>query len=144
MIPVPPRSTRTDTLFPYTTLCRAPGLRSVRDESGEICPPGVVGGIFFAPEAATRFHYVGADPRLDGEGRMSLGDLGYLDDDGYLFLSDRRTDLILRGGANIYPAEVEAALVEHPAVRDAVVLGLPCEDYGARVDRKRTRLNSSY
>src|SRR3546814_13884600 len=64
---------------------------------------------------------------------MSLGDLGYLDDDGYLFLSDRRTDLILRGGANIYPAEVEAALVEHPAVRDAVVLGLPCEDYGARV-----------
>src|SRR3546814_3260992 len=98
MIPVPPRSTRTDTLFPYTTLCRAPGLLSVRDESGEICPPGVVGEIFFAPEAATRFHYVGADPRLDGEGRMSLGDLGYLDDDGYLFLSDRRTDLILRGG----------------------------------------------
>src|SRR3546814_14183000 len=64
---------------------------------------------------------------------MSRGVLGYLDDDGYLFLSDRRTDLILRGGANIYPAEVEAALVEHPAVRDAVVLGLPCEDYGARV-----------
>src|SRR3546814_12852922 len=90
-----------------------PGLLSGRDESGEICPPCVVGEICFAPEAATRFHYVGADPRLDGEGRMSLGDLGYLDDDGYLFLSDRRTDLILRGGANIYPAEVEAALVEH-------------------------------
>src|SRR3546814_15954039 len=103
MIRRPPRSTRTDTLCPYTTLFRSvyagtegaamlitgedwlrkpgsvgqapPGLLSVRDESGEICPPGVVGEIFFAPEAATRFPYVGADPRLDGEGRMSLGDL---------------------------------------------------------------------
>src|SRR3546814_9480492 len=73
---------------------------------------------------------------------MSLGDLGYLDDDGYLFLSDRRTDLILRGGANIYPAEVEAALVEHPAVRDAVVLGLPCEDYGARSEEHTSELQS--
>jgi len=110
-----------------------PETLSVRDEEGNACPPGVVGEIFFAPETATRFHYVGADPRLDAEGRMSLGDLGYVDEDGFLFLSDRRTDMILRGGANIYPAEVEAALVEHPAVRDAVVLGLPCDDYGARV-----------
>ncbi len=110
-----------------------PEALSVRDERGEACPPGVIGEIFFAPESATRFHYIGADPRMDDKGWMSLGDLGYLDEDGYLFLSDRRTDLILRGGANIYPAEVEAALIEHPAVRDAVVLGLPCEDYGARV-----------
>jgi bile acid-coenzyme A ligase len=110
-----------------------PEALSIRDEAGNLCPPGVVGEIFFAPETATRFHYVGADPRLDGAGRMSLGDLGMLDEDGYLFLSDRRTDMILRGGANIYPAEVEAALAEHPAVRDAVVLGLPCDDYGARV-----------
>jgi bile acid-coenzyme A ligase len=110
-----------------------PGALSVRDEEGNPCPPGVVGEIFFAPETATRFHYVGAATRLDGDGRMSLGDLGYLDSDGYLFLSDRRTDLILRGGANIYPAEVEAVLIEHAAVRDAVVLGLPSEDYGARV-----------
>jgi bile acid-coenzyme A ligase len=106
---------------------------SVRDEAGEACAPGVVGEVFFAPEAAARFHYIGAEPRLDAGGRMSLGDLGWLDEDGYLYLSDRRTDLILRGGANIYPAEVEAALIEHPAVCDAVVLGLPCEDYGARV-----------
>lgn len=110
-----------------------PGALSVHDDSGGVCPPGVVGEIFFAAEAATRFHYIGAEPRLDGEGRMSLGDLGWLDEDGYLYLSDRRTDMILRGGANIYPAEVEAALIEHPAIRDAVVLGLPCEDYGARV-----------
>ncbi|WP_066808401.1 AMP-binding enzyme [Sphingomonas asaccharolytica] len=93
----------------------------------------MVGEIFFAAETATRFHYIGADPRLDREGCMSLGYLGYLDEDGYLFLSDRRTDMILRGGVNIYPAEVEAVLVEHPAIADAVVLGLPSEDYGVRV-----------
>lgn len=110
-----------------------PEALTVRDEDGNICPPNVIGEIFFAAETATRFHYIGGDTRLDGEGRMSLGDLGYLDEDGYLFLSDRRTDMILRGGANIYPAEVEAALIEHPAICDAVVVGLPCEDYGARV-----------
>jgi bile acid-coenzyme A ligase len=111
----------------------APEALTILDDSGKPCPPGVVGEIFFAADAATRFHYVGAEPRLDDEGRLSLGDLGHLDDDGFLFLADRRTDLILRGGANIYPAEVEAVLVEHPGVGDAVVLGLPCEDYGARV-----------
>jgi bile acid-coenzyme A ligase len=111
----------------------APGALSIRDEDGRLCPLGVVGEIFFAPEAATRFHYIGAEPRLDGEGGMSIGDLGCLDEDGYLFLSDRRTDMIVRGGANIYPAEVEAALVEHPAISDAVVVGLPCDEYGARV-----------
>ena len=64
---------------------------------------------------------------------MSLGDLGYTDAENFLFLCDRRTDLIVRGGANIYPAEVEAALMEHPAVLDAVVVGIPSEEYGARV-----------
>jgi len=111
----------------------APEAVSVRNEAGELCPPGVIGEIYFNAEAATRFHYNGAEPRLDASGRLSLGDLGYLDEDGYLFLSDRRTDLIIRGGANIYPAEIEAALIQHPAIRDAVVLGLPCEEYGARV-----------
>jgi len=123
-----------DWLLKPGSVGKAPsGGLSIRDERGNICPPGVVGEIFFAAETATRFHYIGADPRLDREGCMSLGDLGYLDEDGYLFLSDRRTDMILRGGVNIYPAEIEAVLVEHPAIADAVVLGLPSEDYGARV-----------
>lgn len=112
---------------------KAPPGMTIRDEQGKECPAGTVGEIFFAAEAASRFHYIGAEARLDGEGRLSIGDLGWLDADGWLFLSDRRTDLIIRGGANIYPAEVEAALVEHPAIRDAVVLGLPCEEFGARV-----------
>ncbi len=106
---------------------------AILDESGNRCAPGEVGEIFFAPEATERFHYIGAEPRTNGAGYMSLGDLGYLDEDDYLFLSDRRTELILRGGANVYPAEVEAALIEHPAVIDAVVVGLPCEELGARV-----------
>lgn len=111
----------------------APDTITVRDARGEVCPPGEVGEIFFPRASAERFHYIGAAQRLDGGGRLSLGDLGYVDADGYLFLADRRTDLVIRGGANIYPAEVEAALDEHPAVAAAVVIGLPCEEFGHRV-----------
>ncbi len=106
---------------------------AILDEMDQTCAPGEVGEIFFAAETTERFRYIGAEPRIDGKGRMSLGDLGYVDEDDYLFLSDRRTDLIIRGGANIYPAEVEAALIEHPAVIDAVVVGLPCDELGASV-----------
>ena len=59
--------------------------------------------------------------------------MGHVDKDGYLFLADRRSDLILRGGANIYPAEVESALDEHPAISSCAVIGLPDEDFGERV-----------
>lgn len=110
----------------------SPGTLTVREEDGAECPPNVVGEIFFPAQAGERFHYLGAEVRRDADGRLSLGDLGHIDEAGYLFLSDRRTDLIIRGGANIYPAEVEAALIEYPAVRDAVVIGLPCEEYGSR------------
>lgn len=110
-----------------------PELVTILDEDGTPCPPGVIGEIFFGGDAGTRFHYIGADAKLDGAGRLSLGDLGYIDEDGYLFLSDRRSDMIIRGGANIYAAEVEAALSEHPDVADAVVIGLPCDDLGQRV-----------
>ena len=86
------------------------------------------------PEAGpgTTYHYIGAEPtRVDGW--ESLGDLGWMDAEGYLYLADRRTDLILRGGANVYPAEVEAALDAHPRVRSSAVIGLPDEDLGQRV-----------
>jgi bile acid-coenzyme A ligase len=66
-------------------------------------------------------------------GWESLGDVGWLDADGFLYLGDRLTDMILSGGANIYPAEVEAALQEHPDVRSCAVIGLPDDDLGNRV-----------
>jgi acyl-CoA synthetase (AMP-forming)/AMP-acid ligase II len=59
--------------------------------------------------------------------------VGYLDEDGYLFLTGRATDMIISGGVNVYPAEVEAVLLSHPAVRDAAVVGLPDEEFGERI-----------
>jgi bile acid-coenzyme A ligase len=66
-------------------------------------------------------------------GWESLGDIGWFDEDGYLYLADRRTDMILVGGSNVYPAEIEAALEEHPAVQSVAVIGLPDDDFGATV-----------
>ena len=70
---------------------------------------------------------------IDAEGWLATGDLGYLDDDGYLFLVDRKKDLILRGGYSVYPREVEEALYEHPDVLEAAVIGLPDETLGEEV-----------
>ncbi len=111
----------------------APGTLSILRPDGEPCAPGEVGEIFFPHDAQARFQYVGASVTSDAQGRFSLGDLGYADDDGYLFLADRRSDLINRGGANIYPAEVEAVLDQNPTVANSVVIGLPCQEYGQRV-----------
>ena len=75
------------------------------------------------------YHYVGATAK-SRDGWESLGDMGYLDEEGYLYLADRQGDMILCGGANVYPAEVEAAIEAHPAVRSSAVIGLPDEDLG--------------
>jgi bile acid-coenzyme A ligase len=64
---------------------------------------------------------------------MSVGDMGWVDEDGYLFVADRRVDLIITGGSNVYPAEVEAVLSRHPDVDDVVVIGLPDPEWGKRV-----------
>jgi bile acid-coenzyme A ligase len=109
------------------------GTMKITDESGLELPAGEVGEIWMKPpEGRATYQYIGADARVR-DGWESLGDLGWMDDDGYLYLADRRTDLILAGGANIYPAEVEAALMEHPAVASCAVIGLPDEDLGQRV-----------
>src|SRR5207249_6933451 len=76
----------------------------------------------------------GADqPRMSADGFCTVGDLGYLDEDGFLYLVDRRVDLIISGGANVYPAEVEIALMDHPKIADVVVIGLKDEEWGRRV-----------
>jgi len=98
-------------------------------------PPGEVGEVFsrFAGGPA-QYRYLGAAAlETVGDGFASVGDMGHLDDEGYLYLADRRVDLVISGGANVVPAEVEAALTRHPAVRDAAVIGLRDDDLGRRV-----------
>jgi bile acid-coenzyme A ligase len=99
-------------------------------------PAGTIGEIFFHPANQTEptYRYIGSPPaKSTPDGFASVGDLGYVDEDGYLFIVDRRVDMIVSGGANVYPAEVEAALTEHPAVTDAAVIGLTDDEWGRRV-----------
>ena len=108
----------------------AAGEMVVRDAEGKDLPPGEVGEIWMRPPpGVTTYRYLGATAN-ERDGWESLGDMGHFDADGYLYLADRRGDMILVGGSNVYPAEVEAALVEHPLVVSAAVIGLPDEDYG--------------
>jgi bile acid-coenzyme A ligase len=102
---------------------------------GAVLPPDEIGLIQLrAPEQdRPTYRYLGAVSAATPDGWDTLGDIGSIDALGYLTLADRRTDLILRGGANIYPAEVEAALESHPAVGSSAVIGLPDEDLGERV-----------
>lgn len=111
----------------------APGTLRILREDGSEADAGEIGEVNFPAAGAGKFRYIGAEKKVDAAGGYSIGDLGHLDADGYLFLADRRSDLILRGGANVYPAEVEAALDEHPLVSSSVVIGLPSEDLGERV-----------
>ncbi|HUY62883.1 MAG TPA: AMP-binding protein [Acidimicrobiales bacterium] len=114
-----------------------PGL-SVRilDEDGEQQPVGEVGAIYISAFAGRGFEYHNAPEKTRSawrDGYFTVGDMGWVDEDGYLFLADRRTDLILSGGVNVYPAEVETALLEDSDVVDAAVFGLPDERMGQRV-----------
>jgi bile acid-coenzyme A ligase len=109
-------------------------LRIIGEDGNDVAP-GETGEIYFLPNdgPGTTYHYLGAEPKRRADGWESLGDIGRLDADGYLYLGDRLADMILRGGANIYPAEVEAAVSAHPKVRSCVVVGLPDAEFGQRV-----------
>jgi len=112
------------------------GMRiKILDDDGAERPTGETGLVYLEPTQPT-FEYLG-DPELTASvhsGRaFTLGDVGYLDDDGFLFLRDRAKDMIISGGVNIYPAEVEGALTTHPAVRDVAVIGLPDPEWGETV-----------
>jgi long-chain acyl-CoA synthetase len=114
-----------------------PGLTvRILDDAGNEVERGEVGTVYVSAFGGHRFQYHDDPDKTQAawrDGYFTVGDLGWLDEDGYLFLADRRTDLILSGGVNIYPAEVEAALVEDPEVVDAAVFGLPDERMGQRV-----------
>jgi long-chain acyl-CoA synthetase len=109
---------------------------SIVDDDGNDLAPGEVGTIYCRrPDGAPEYH---GDPdktasmRLP-DGRFTVGDLGWLDDDGYLYLADRRVDLILVAGSNVYPAEIEAVLSEHPSVADVAVFGIPDPEWGEQI-----------
>jgi long-chain acyl-CoA synthetase len=112
-----------------------PGV-SIRilDETGAAMPAGET-GLIYVFNHMLMAGYLGEDgsAALWTDGYLSVGDIGHLDADGYLYLSDRRTDLIISGGVNVYPAEVEAVLESYPGIHEACVVGTGDEEWGARV-----------
>ncbi len=114
-----------------------PGLTlKVLDDDGQELDPGEIGTIYVSSLSGYGFEYHNAPDKTAEawrDGYYTVGDMGWLDEDGYLFIADRRVDLIISGGVNIYPAEVEQALAEHDEVVDAAVFGLPDERMGQRV-----------
>jgi fatty-acyl-CoA synthase len=111
------------------------GTPHILDDDGRELPSGEPGQVWF--EGAVEFDYLG-DPAKTAEttspqGWRTVGDIGWLDEEGFLYLTDRRAFTIIRGGVNIYPQEIEDALLEHPQVLDVAVFGIPDEDFGERV-----------
>jgi acyl-CoA synthetase (AMP-forming)/AMP-acid ligase II len=113
------------------------GVIHICDDDGRELPPGHPGLIYF--EGGWDFRYHGDDSKTrdsrhpDHPGWSTLGDIGYLDEDGYLFLTDRKTFMIISGGVNIYPQEIENLLITHPKVADAAVIGVPNAEMGEEV-----------
>jgi bile acid-coenzyme A ligase len=115
----------------------------IADDQGAPLENGAIGLVYLRPAAppgavpvasSSIYTFLGAKRHASiMDGFETVGDLGYIDDDGYLYIVDRRVDMIVTGGANVYPAEVEGVLAEHPAVQDVAVIGLPDEEWGRRV-----------
>ncbi|WP_375690121.1 AMP-binding protein [Pseudooceanicola sp. LIPI14-2-Ac024] len=112
------------------------GELHICDEAGRELPAGEIGTIYFGGGSTFEYHN---DPEKTAGSRhptqpwSTIGDVGYVDDEGYLYLTDRKSFMIVSGGVNIYPQEVEALLLTHPAVEDAAVFGVPNEDFGEEV-----------
>jgi bile acid-coenzyme A ligase len=108
------------------------GEMRVLDANGVEVSPGTVGEIWMrrGVDAPPSYRYIGAKAKSKPDNWESLGDMGSIDAEGYVYLTDRDTDMILVGGSNVYPAEVESALDEHPGIGSSCVIGLPDEEYG--------------
>ncbi len=107
----------------------------ILDEDGGDVPAGQTGLVYMKMGASTFDYYKDEEKTLASRARgmFTVGDIGYLDADGYLFLCDRKSDMIISGGVNIYPAEIESALSAHPAVDDVAVFGIPHEEWGEEI-----------
>jgi long-chain acyl-CoA synthetase len=111
-----------------------PGIEiRILDDDGQILPVGATGLVYIVPAGGARFHYHDDAAKTDGawrDGAFTVGDIGYVDEDGYLFLTDRASDMVISGGVNIYPREIEDVLYTHPAVVDCAVFGVPDARFG--------------
>jgi len=107
----------------------------ILDEDGVEVPQGELGGVYF--EGGGKFEYLGDQDKTRAsqsrEGWSTLGDVGYVDAEGYLYLTDRKSFMIISGGVNIYPQEAENALISHPKITDVAVFGVPNEEFGEEV-----------
>jgi long-chain acyl-CoA synthetase len=115
-----------------------PGSMTARAPDGSILPPGEHGVLYTATlPGVAPFRYKDDEQKTAeayaDDGTFTVGDLGYLDEDGYLYVTGRQGDMVISGGVNVYPAEVEERLLAHPAVVDAAVIGLPDDEWGERV-----------
>jgi long-chain acyl-CoA synthetase len=105
----------------------------ILDADRKPCPPGEIGMIYVKQPAYPDFTYNNnqlARREIEHDGLIHIGDLGYLDDDGYLYVCDRSSDMVISGGVNIYPVEIENVLINHPGVSDCAVFGIPDDEYG--------------
>jgi long-chain acyl-CoA synthetase len=105
----------------------------ILDDDGRALPPGVPGLIYARNQAYPDFTYLNrgdARREMERDGLMTVGDVGYFDADGYLFVCDRKADMVISGGVNIYPAEIEAVLITMPGVADCAVFGIPDAEFG--------------
>jgi long-chain acyl-CoA synthetase len=113
------------------------GTLHICDDHGDELPAGQQGAVYF--EGGWDFHYLGDEAKTRDSRNprhpawSTLGDVGYLDEDGYLFLTDRKSYMIITGGVNVYPQEVENLLITHPRIADAAVIGVPNADFGEEV-----------
>jgi long-chain acyl-CoA synthetase len=112
------------------------GQVKIADENGNELPRTEIGTVFLRAPDAGRFEYFKAKDKTDSAYRgdyYTLGDVGYMDEEGFLFLTDRSVDLIITGGVNVYPNEVDAVLLAHPMVADSATIGIPSEEWGEEV-----------
>tara|TARA_R110002110_G_scaffold86743_5_gene226307 strand:+ start:5816 stop:7396 length:1581 start_codon:yes stop_codon:yes gene_type:complete len=108
----------------------------VHDDKGKPVKPNAVGTVYFKAPEQGRFEYFKAPEKTDGAYRgdfYTMGDMGFIDEDGFLFLTGRSAEVIISGGVNIYPAEIDQEILKHPAVADAAAVGVPNEEWGEEV-----------
>jgi long-chain acyl-CoA synthetase len=112
------------------------GQVKIGDEDGNELPRTEIGTVFLRAPDAGRFEYFKAKDKTDSAYRgdyYTLGDVGYMDEEGFLFLTDRSVDLIISGGVNVYPTEIDAVLLAHPKVADSATIGIPNDEWGEEV-----------